>query len=262
MGRGVLYQAAAATRFVLRRHEPPEDLAPFVEFFWVVRWDLRGEPPYEQSILPHPNVHLAFEATGAAVYGIDTKIFTRRLAGTGKALGVRFLPGGFHPFRRAPVSALNDRVVPAAGFFGPAAGEACAEVMAAATDEAMIRPAAEMLREARPQPDPVAAKVAAIVARIASDQSLRRVSQLTGAFGIPERRLQRLFAEYVGVPPKWVLRRARLHEAALRAEAGSQVDWARLATDLGYADQAHLSRDFSATIGVSPSRYASARSGS
>jgi len=54
-----------------------------------------------------------------------------------------------------------------------------------------------------------------------------------------------------------VLRRARLHEAAARAESGTAVDWAALASDLGYADQAHLTRDFTATVGVPPARYSS-----
>jgi AraC-like DNA-binding protein len=36
------------------------------------------------------------------------------------------------------------------------------------------------------------------------------------------------------------------------------VDWAALASDLGYADQAHLTRDFTVTIGVPPARYAAA----
>ena len=72
------------------------------------------------------------------------------------------------------------------------------------------------------------------------------------------RTLQRLFADYVGVSPKWVMRRARLHEAAERADSGEPVDWAALASDLGYADQAHLTRDFTVTIGVPPTRYAAA----
>ena len=58
----MLHPGTAATRFSLNRHRPPEDLAPFVDFCWVVRWDLRGEPAHEQAILPHPNVNLAFEA--------------------------------------------------------------------------------------------------------------------------------------------------------------------------------------------------------
>ena len=103
MGAGVLHAGAAATRFTLNRYPPPEDLAPFVDFCWVIRWDLRGQPPHEQQILPHPNVNLAFEASGPAVYGVDRKIFTRRLSGVGQALGVRFRPGGFRPFSAQPI---------------------------------------------------------------------------------------------------------------------------------------------------------------
>jgi AraC-like DNA-binding protein len=259
MGAGVLRQEAAANRLTLARHAPPDDLAPFLDFFWVVRWDLTGQPAHDQAILPHPNVNFAFEAAGALVYGVDTSIFTRRLTGAGKALGVRFRPGGFRPFYRARVAGLTDRVVPAAEIFGPAAAAALEGVMGADSDETMIACAARLLRGAAPAPDPVAGQVADVVRRITADPSLRRVGEFAGAAGIPERRLQRLFAEYVGVSPKWVMRRARLHEAALRADEGHVVDWAALAADLGYADQAHLTRDFTATLGVPPSRYAACR---
>jgi AraC-like DNA-binding protein len=259
MGAGVLHAEAAATRFTLNRYPPPADLAPLVDFCWVIRWDLRGQPAHEQAILPHPNVNLVFEGTGAAVFGVDRKIFTRRLAGPGKALGVRFRPGGFRPFCEKPIRTLNDRVVPATRIFGQAAAETCAVVMAAdADDDAMIAAAAGLLRDREPAADPVVELVAGLVGRITEDLRLRRVAQLAEASGLSERRLQRLFADYVGVSPKWVMRRARLHEAALRAEADGpeSVDWAALAADLGYADQAHLARDFTATLGASPSRYA------
>ncbi|MGH3241052.1 MAG: AraC family transcriptional regulator [Spirillospora sp.] len=45
-------------------------------------------------------------------------------------------------------------------------------------------------------------------------------------------------------------------EAASRADEGVRVDWAALADDLGYFDQSHLTRDFTATVGVSPAKYA------
>jgi AraC-like DNA-binding protein len=73
------------------------------------------------------------------------------------------------------------------------------------------------------------------------------------------RRLQRLFSDYVGVGPKWVIRRYRLHEAAARAADGAGLDLVRLAAELGYADQAHLTRDFTAMVGVPPARYARAQ---
>jgi AraC-like DNA-binding protein len=258
MGAGVLHARTAAARFTLNRYPPPPGLAPFVDYYWTVRWDLRGQRPHEQAILPHPTVNLAFEAAGAAVHGVDRKIFTRRLAEDGRALGVRFRPGGFRPFYGRPVAALNDRVVPARNIFGPAADEACAAAMTdGAEDDAMAAAAEALLLGCRVAPDPVAEQVAGIVERITADPGLRRVATLTEVAGMTERRLQRLFADYVGVSPKWVMRRARLHEAALRAEAGADVDWPALALDLGYADQAHLVRDFTATLGVSPAKYAS-----
>ena len=269
MGRGVLRPDLAATRFRLARHTPSEALTPFVEYYWIPRWDLRGEPPFAQTILPHPNVHLVFEASGAGIFGVDRRLFTRSLSGLGLAFGVRFLAGGFRPFWQAPISQLTDRVVPAARLFGPQAEKTRQAIMrvgpedsadsadsADEVDARMIGYAEALLCSVRPERDWMAEQVATLVSRITADPGLRRVDQLAAASGMTARSLQRLFADYVGVSPKWVMRRARLHEAAQRADSGEVVDWAALAFDLGYADQAHLTRDFTATLGISPTRYA------
>jgi AraC-like DNA-binding protein len=256
MGRGVLRPGLAAQRFTLARHEPSASLAAFVEYYWVLRWDLEGQPPHEQTILPHPNVNLSFEPSGTGIYGVDRRLFTRSLSGRGQVLGVRFQAGCFRPFWQAPISQLTDRVVPASRLFGPAAERTRQAVMAASGDEGMVSAAEGLLLSALPAPDPVASQAASLVRRIVADSSLRRVDQLALASGMTVRGLQRVFADYVGVSPKWVMCRARLHEAAARADSGEQVDWAALAADLGYADQAHLTRDFTATIGAPPARYA------
>jgi len=254
--RGVLHQEAAASRFVLARREPSAALVPFVAWYWIVRWDLRGQPPHDQTVLPHPNVHLAFEPAGPVIYGVlGRELFRRRIEGRGVALGVRFLAGGFRPFWGRPVACLNDRVVPAAQVFGPPVHETWRAIAGAADDASMVAHAEDLLGRVRPPRDPVAEEVAGMVARITADSSLCRVGELAGALGLPVRRLQRLFANYVGVSPKWVMRRARLQEAAMRAEQGGHVDWAELAAILDYADQAHLTRDFTAVIGVPPARY-------
>jgi AraC-like DNA-binding protein len=300
MGRGVLRPDVAATRFRLARCQPSEALSPFVDYYWIPRWDLRGKPPYEQTILPHPNVHLVFEASGSGIFGVDRRLFTRSLSGLGLALGVRFRAGCFRPFWQAPISQLTDRVVPAARLFGPrvektrqaimadplgaddgadgrddgaagsddgAAGSAGSDDGADGSDdgaagsddgadERMVGYAEALLCSVLPEQDPLAEQAAGLVSCITDDPGLRRVGQLSASSGLTVRTLQRLFADYVGVSPKWVMRRARLHEAAERADSGEPVDWASLAADLGYADQAHLTRDFTVTIGVPPTRYA------
>ena len=70
------------------------------------------------------------------------------------------------------------------------------------------------------------------------------------------RTLQRLFERYVGVGPKWVIRRYRLHEVAERLSEGKAVNLAELALDLGYFEQAHFIKDFRALVGVTPAGYA------
>jgi AraC-like DNA-binding protein len=282
MGRGVLRPGLAATRFQLARRPPSSDLAPFVDFYWILRWDLRGRGAHEQTILPHPSVNLAFEPSGAGIYGVDRRLFTRSLSGSGLVLGVRFRAGCFRPFWRAPISELTNRVVPAVRIFGPEAEETRRAIMRAGAacdgvdgssgvdgaggvagsfadaDTVMTEHAEALLRSVRPERDAAAEQAAELVARITGDPALRRVDQLAAASGMSARSLQRLFADYVGVSPKWVMRRARLHEAAERADGGELVDWAELAADLGYADQAHLTRDFTATIGIPPTHYAAA----
>lgn len=100
-----------------------------------------------------------------------------------------------------------------------------------------------------------AAQAMALVDLVRRDRAMRRVDRLAAAGGLSVRSLQRLFADYVGVSPKWVVLRYRIHEALERAEE-EPLDWARLADQLGYSDQAHLVRDFTTTVGVPPTLYA------
>ena len=72
---------------------------------------------------------------------------------------------------------------------------------------------------------------------------------------ISERRLQRLFAEYIGVTPKWVIQRYRLQEAIWRLAQPDSPTLASLAQELGFFDQAHFSRKFAALVGNTPLDY-------
>jgi AraC-like DNA-binding protein len=245
---GVLDPRTARTKFDLRKAAPSPALAPFVEYFWQVSWDLSEE--FTQRVVPHPNVHLVFEPDGTWVYGVLHGLFRRTLTGRGTVLGVRFHPGGFRPWLGARVSTMTDERFAAADLLPglpPVAG--IPDVDAA---EAALLPLC-------PPPDPAVAEVRALVAAIAEDLTLTRVDDLAARFDRTVRSVQRLFNEYVGVGPKWVIRRYRMHEAAARADEGGTVDWAALATDLGFSDQSHFTREFTAAIGVPPARYAAGR---
>jgi AraC-like DNA-binding protein len=251
--RGILRPGAAPFR--LFRTAPPEDLAAWVEAFWIVRWDLRGQAPHTQENLPHPSVHVVVDPGGARVVGVPRGRFTRVLEGAGGALGTKFHPGAFRAFTDGPVSRLTGRDWAVSEVLGADPAPLERAVAAAGDDEgALVAAGVAFVRALAPAPDPSVAEVRAIVAA-AEDAEVVRVEQLAARAGMGVRRLQRLFSEYVGVSPKWVIRRYRLLEAADRAAAG-RVDWAALAADLGYYDQSHLVRDFTAMVGAPPARYA------
>jgi AraC-like DNA-binding protein len=224
-------------------HEPSPDLAPWVDQYWEAHWDY--VEPYRQKIVPYPNVHLSFGENRADVNGVCSGFQTKILEGANQVFGVKFRPGCFRPFLGASVSTITDRVVPATSVFGDDV-PACTDV---ATAEAF-------LREHLPEPDPRAEEAAGAVAAVATDPALTRVETLAAELGVSVRGLQRLFAEYVGIGPKWVIRRYRLREVTERMAAGGEIDWAALAADLGYADQAHFIRDFKNMFGEPPTWYA------
>ena len=251
----MLDERQGAERFGNARFWPADDLTDLVEHYWVVSWDLRGQPAHEQETLPHPAVHLVFEPEGTRLYGVFTRRFSRRLTGAGRAVGVRFRPAGFRPLLGAPVRSLTDRTVPAARVFGPDAARTAA-ALPDLRDEAAAARVEDLLRHHRPAADPRVDLVNRIVARITADRAVLAVGDVARPFGLSPRTLQRLFREYVGVGPKWVIKRCRLHEAVERLAAGEPADWARLARELGYFDQAHLIHDFKAMVGRTPAEYA------
>ncbi|MEV0094331.1 helix-turn-helix transcriptional regulator [Streptomyces sp. NPDC050738] len=253
--RAILHPRTAAERFRLEYAPVPPDLAPFLAGYWILHWDL--DAPHRQRVLTYPVVHLTFATGGEAqVTGVVTDTFVREISGAGRVLGLRFRPGGIRPFLDGPVSALTDRVLDIEDVFGPGARTVADAVVGESDVPAALERAAALLRAVGPAPDPAVDTVAGLVEAVDGDPELLRTSQLAALAGMSTRQLQRLFAEYVGIGPKRVIRRARMQEAAARAATEPQ-DWAALAADLGYADQAHFIRDFTASVGISPAQYAS-----
>jgi len=254
--RGILNPYEGFRRFVLDRREPSADLAPWVDRYWTVTWQLQPGEQFDQEVLPHPSVQLAFEAHCATVHGIGTRRFVARLEGSGRAIGVKFLPGAFAAFSARPMGDLVDRVLPLADVFGDPA-RASTERVAAEPDVSLAIGHIEgLLRGLSPQRDESAELVARLVAFARGEPHITRSEALARHAGVSQRSLQRLFERYLGLGPKWIIRRARVQEAADRVAAGQSVDWASLAVELGYHDQAHLIHEFKAQVGFTPAAYA------
>ncbi|MGW2524341.1 AraC family transcriptional regulator [Streptomyces sp. NPDC001617] len=251
--RGIVDAAELFARVRFRRREPAAPLRPYLEHYWLIDWDLTE--PYASHVVPHPSVNIVFQRFAdqepfVEVAGIGIGLFTQKLEGRGRVCGIQFRPGGFRPFfpDRAVSEWTGERVrLPETD---------TAPVLTPDDEDARVAALDAFLLALDPRPDPQADLAMALTDRIRSDRTIRRVTDFARAQGMSVRLLQRLFAGHVGVGPKWVILRYRIHEALERAETDRDVDWATLAADLGYADQAHLVRDFTATVGVPPTAYA------
>jgi AraC-like DNA-binding protein len=96
-------------------------------------------------------------------------------------------------------------------------------------DEAAAFALCDALRALSPRLDVDAAHAGAIVRAIETDHAITRVAEVSERSGIAALALQRLFRNKIGVSPKWVIQRYRLHEALERRSLGRRsIGGARL----------------------------------
>jgi AraC-like DNA-binding protein len=252
--RGILRRPVPEGKLRHSRRRPAADVAPWIAHYWMIRWDLRGCAPLAVENLPHPNIHVVFENGTAVVCGVQTQKFSRMLEGQSQVFGIKFRPGGFRPFVDSPLSELADRIVPAAKIFGRDMKALEAVALSSCKENEKIEAANEFFRARLPEPDKTIELAGQFVERILQDAGIKTVDQLASRSGIGKRSLQRIFSEYVGVSPKWVIRRYRLHELIERLNSGDKLDWPQVALELGYFDQAHLINDFKSIIGYPPTK--------
>jgi AraC-like DNA-binding protein len=243
----------AGRRFTVERLPPRASLAEFVDYHWLVRWDVPA--PHRQQVVPQPRVHLAAEGGRLLVHGVSQKPFFRTLEGAGHVLGAAFHPGGFRPLLRSGVGRISGSVRPAADLLGADDRPVAARILGGHDGAEMVEALEEYLAGIGPEPDPTGRRVTELVAEAERQARITRAELLAAEAGMSLRSLQRLFAEYVGVGPKWVIQRFRILDAVAAAHSGAVTDWATLARELGFSDQAHLTRVFTQVVGTPPAAY-------
>jgi AraC-like DNA-binding protein len=244
---------AAGRRFTVERIPPCDSLAEFVDYYWLVRWHVHGR--HRQQVVPQPRVHLAAEQGRLLVHGVTRKPFFRTLEGSGQVLGAAFHAGGFRPLLRASVGGISGSVRAAAELLGVDDLPVARRILGTGDGVRMVAALEDYLLEVGPEPDPTGRQATELVAEAERRVEITRAELLAAHAGMSLRSLQRLFTEYVGVGPKWVIQRFRILDAVAAAHAGAATDWATLARELGFSDQAHLTRVFTQVVGTPPASY-------
>jgi AraC-like DNA-binding protein len=189
------------------------------------------------------------------ITGVATRRFDVDVRGWGRVVGVRFRPGGLAALSGHPAAAWTDRTVPAVDALPV---DLCARLadpdLAASPDEWGAVAEAGLL--AMPAAaDPRYDEVLDIVDDMLADRSLLTATEVAARHGVTLRTLQRLFTHYIGVGPKWVLARYRMHDVVTELDEGYAGTLTDLAHRYGWYDQAHFTGDFTALVGVTPGQY-------
>lgn len=273
--RGIVDPAAMLRVVDFERYPAGEALDGLVEWFWSVAWDLPGGTVHDQQVIGHPAGNISVGSIDDAgvpldppegrVYGVMTGVTHRHLVGRGWTVAARTCVGGLGALLGRPARQAANRQLTLTEGLPDLDGDA---VVAALTDVDDNATRTERLRDAlgavveRRDPAVVAEarQVVELARQVEHDRTVCRVEQLASRAGLSVRSLQRMFDVHVGASPSFVIRRWRILEAAEVARRGADRSgqwsgWAEVAASLGYADQAHLVRDFRRHLGVPPTVY-------
>jgi AraC-like DNA-binding protein len=236
-----------------REHRPPRALARHVTCFWEVT-TCGGA----HRVLPDGAMDVVFAVGDARahVVGPMTRAIEVALDGPARIVGARFRPGAAVGLFGIAARELRDDAADARDVWG-ARGRFFDAELAEATDAPLaLGVIAGELSARVAELDAPDARIDRAVAMLARHGGEIPIPAVAADVGVGERQLERLFDERVGYRPKMFARVARLQRVTATLARGSAASWARLAVDCGYADQAHLIREFRALTGVTPKVYA------
>jgi AraC-like DNA-binding protein len=235
-----------------REHAPPPVLAPFVTCFWEITSNGGSHRVLPDGAM---DVIFAIGSAGARVIGPMTRAIVAETTGPSRVVGVRFRPGAAIELLGVAARELRDDAAAAADVWGARGRSLDARLADVGDTTSAIAVIEDELvsRVERAAPD---ARIAGAVAMLSAHGGEIPIPAVAATVGVGERQLERLFDERVGYGPKAFARVVRLQRATRSMARGSTASWARLAVDCGYADQAHMIREFRALTGVTPKVYA------
>jgi AraC-like DNA-binding protein len=259
------------------RYRPAPPLSSFIDQFWYVRgYDADRK---RQSALPTGSIDLTFNLAadelrvfanaadrvgmsfdGAVVHGAQSRYFVLDARRDVHVIGVHFLPGGGAALLGVGAQELTNRHVALSDLWGARAHTLRAQLLEAPTpaakfallEQAMV----EQYRRARLRPQRLVNPAISFALRgMQTAPTDLRIAQIQTSTGYSPRRFTTLFTATVGLTPKLYSRINRLRSVVERVAQGGEVAWADLASEYGYYDQSHLTRDFREFSGVTPGEY-------
>lgn len=254
---------------------PAPPLDALVEKLW--DWDMPPAAHHYERVLPQPGSQLIINLfeDQTRVYTDDAQRQCVRASGSVlggpqlcsqiidtaeqvRVMGVVFRPGGAGAFTGENMAALAGRDVDLADLFGRDATLLRERLLEAAQPARRLDLLERWLHERMRRPR-IDACVAHALSWLDRTPQAARIGSLVRDMGVSERRLALLFRRQVGYGPKQYARLQRFRAVVARAHGLERVDWAGVAADGGYCDQAHLAHEFRRFAGITPGAFVARR---
>lgn len=195
------------------------------------------------------------EVPSAAVIGPQRHAMWLRFQGAIDQVNISFFPGAAGAFVDLPMTELVGQMASPDEAWPHDFREAAAELAPLPTKQRIARLARLLLArlEPRRKPSPQVREAIRLIKASCGRVSVRWLAE---ELNLSVSQLERGFTRHVGVAPKLLARQARVCAVAAEAVMPASPGWASLAAKYGYADQAHLSREFRELTGLTPSGFA------
>jgi len=194
--------------------------------------------------------------SGSLLSGLGTRFTVIDTAEQEHVAGVAFRPGGTLPFMKVPASELTGVDATLESMCGAASARRLRERLLASPAPDALDVLESWLSETY-QDRPCHPAVAFAVSEFHAQPSLARIEVVKEALSLSPKRFIERFKAEVGVTPKRYCRLLRFQQAVAKTHRAKQVDWAELALECGYFDQAHFIHEFREFSGLTPSAYQS-----
>jgi AraC-like DNA-binding protein len=207
-------------------------------------------------VLPDACSDLIWEqGAGGCIAGPDTGPVRSVTAAGTVIIGVRFRPSAGGQVLGLPLSEVRDQRVPLADLLPSAAKRLPATADPAAAAARALDIVGGLVADGTP--DPAVTRAAALLRDPAA-----RIEAVAADVGLSERQFRRRCQAAVGYGPKTLQRVLRFQRFVRLLDACAGLpDLASAAARVGYADQAHLTRECSALSGLTPAALACVRGG-
>ena len=228
-----------------RERAPSAALAGWIECSWTIETstDLCGYPVRPDGCLDI----LYSQSQGARVIGAMTTEQRFTLPAGAQMAGVRFHPGMAGMFLKVAPAELTDASAPLEEIWGKAGRDLAAGLEEAASVEAAVA----MMVASLPPPSKTANPVQRGLGAIAAAHGNVDLDLIASQTNLSPRQFRRRCLEESGLTPKHLCRILRFRYACGLADRRC-LDWAAIAAEAGYFDQAHLIRDFREFTGNTP----------